>query len=105
MALSYAARITGKLRVWLLQEKETAAGEQRIQPKNYAGYNQWDKFVKKDLDKVLEDFDEQDRQVEITVVVRMGRALTASKGAPPSDCLAQKSTGANAVNDSCAPPR
>jgi hypothetical protein len=25
-------------------------------------YNQWDKFVHKDLDKILDDFDENDRQ-------------------------------------------
>eukprot|EP00283_Hemiselmis_rufescens_P011240 CAMPEP_0173436332 /NCGR_PEP_ID=MMETSP1357-20121228/15885_1 /TAXON_ID=77926 /ORGANISM="Hemiselmis rufescens, Strain PCC563" /LENGTH=347 /DNA_ID=CAMNT_0014401399 /DNA_START=56 /DNA_END=1095 /DNA_ORIENTATION=+ len=36
--------------------------ETRIKPKNYQDYNQWDQFVHKDLDKMLEDFDENDRQ-------------------------------------------
>jgi len=36
--------------------------ETRIKPKNYQDYNQWDKFVHRDLDKMLEDFDENDRQ-------------------------------------------
>ena len=45
------------------REKEKMnGGEDRIQPKSYADYNQWDKFVHRNLDKMLEDFDEQDRQ-------------------------------------------
>ena len=35
---------------------------ERIKPKTYQDYNQWDKFVHKDLDKMLSDFDEQERQ-------------------------------------------
>jgi len=32
---------------------------ERIKPKTYQDYNQWDTFVHKDLDKMLHDFDEE----------------------------------------------
>ncbi len=44
------------------RQKNKGEDSSRIKPKNYQDYNQWDKFVAKDLDKILDDFDETDRQ-------------------------------------------
>lgn len=42
--------------------KKGEEGGERIKPKTYQDYNQWDKFVHKNLDQMLTDFDETDRQ-------------------------------------------
>lgn len=44
------------------KEKDGEGVEGRIQPKTYQDYHHWDKFVNNKLDKMLDDFDEQDRQ-------------------------------------------
>lgn len=47
----------------LERAKENGAdAAESIKPKSYADYHQWDKFVNKNLDKILDDFDETDRQ-------------------------------------------
>eukprot|EP00960_Hanusia_phi_P039828 754070-Hanusia_phi.AAC.2 len=49
------------------ERKKGGKGEEgggRIKPKTYQDYGQWDKFVAKDLDKMIEEFDENDRQEE-----------------------------------------
>ena len=54
-----------RLRNWPLHSKASrfwCARTNKLEAVRIQDYNQWDKFVHKDLDKILDDFDENDRQ-------------------------------------------